>query len=282
MVKVALGKLEEASQCLTQSLGLNPKDALVWHYRGYFLGQYAEHLEKQGLLKAQVMLYYEEALSCLDRSVALDQESAKAWTTRGMVLRLLGRSQEALSSLEQAMELTPGDVGAWVSKAKVLGDLGEYEPALEVLEHAESLHPGHPDVRDQRIRLKYAWKGIPGKLFGFSVRVIWRRTTFTRIDSCRIWIKDREGYNELDKVLLVVQREEPNSHLGQIQHSGESLVFSHFVSAFAIPMIIDVYVEAYDQAGELVARLERSVKVEPEAQDLWIEIVQGTRYPEMD
>jgi tetratricopeptide (TPR) repeat protein len=87
------GKYDEAIMAYDEVIQLNPKDAYVWHNKGYVL--YA-------------MGRYEEAIMAYDEAIRLAPyyaAVAATWNNKGVALKALGRTGEADAAFTKAKEL---------------------------------------------------------------------------------------------------------------------------------------------------------------------------------
>lgn len=88
----AMGHLDEAFQCLEESLALDPKLAVAWNELGLFWD------EEGRLGKAQ---------ECYQKAIEADPDFAQAWNNLGVVHYLRGEEDEAVRCFQKALQLDP-------------------------------------------------------------------------------------------------------------------------------------------------------------------------------
>jgi tetratricopeptide (TPR) repeat protein len=120
---------EKAITSYDEALEIQPKDYLIWTFRGDVLWS----LER-----------YEEAIASYDRALESYPNNSSVWAIRGNVLGELGRYEEAISSYERALKLRPNDYFAWISKGNLLRTIERYEEAITSYDKALEVNPSHP------------------------------------------------------------------------------------------------------------------------------------------
>lgn len=119
-----------ADKWLTQSVELNPKDAVAQ----YFLGR-AKYNEK----------YFEEAIRCFEACLKLDPKNAKAEENLGLVYERSGRIEDALAAYRAAIAANTAsgskDFEAYVDLGIFLADNQRTTEAISYLRQAVEMAP---------------------------------------------------------------------------------------------------------------------------------------------
>ncbi len=124
----ALGRIEEALQCYTRALELNP-GAADWANKALAL----EDLHR-----------IDEALECYEKSILIDPNNAHTWSSKAFSLLFSGRPKEALEAADRAVQLAPNDARFLLNKAGVLTLLKRFAEATECLRQCLALDPEEP------------------------------------------------------------------------------------------------------------------------------------------
>lgn len=116
----------EAAQCFSDSLRMNPGDAVVWFNLGF-----AE--DKRGEL--------EKAIKAFSEAVKLKPALDRAWYGMGMAYAHLGRHQDAVKALEEAAALQPMNGHAWYALGMAHHATHNPDRVKEVIEHLVRFDP---------------------------------------------------------------------------------------------------------------------------------------------
>src|SRR5207237_846968 len=93
--------IERALREMSQSLELDPKDAIVWFDRGFARLQKGDHAD---------------AVADFTRSIELDPKVMMAWKNRGTAWMLLRQADRAIADFSHAIEADPKDVMALTNR----------------------------------------------------------------------------------------------------------------------------------------------------------------------
>ncbi len=130
-VAAQTGRAQEATELLSQAVGLNPERADAYNDLGI-----ARHELK----------CFEAALAAYERAIALRPDYAEAYVNRGNALADLERHAAALESYERAIALKPGFADFHINRGNALSALKRHEAALESYDRAISLKPEYAEA----------------------------------------------------------------------------------------------------------------------------------------
>jgi tetratricopeptide (TPR) repeat protein len=122
----ALGRGEEAIECVDKALAIDPRCAAAWNSKG---------------LSLRALVWHEEAIECYDKVLAIEPRFAYAWHNKGMALHDLGRGEEAIDCFDQALTIDPRCAAAWAVKGGALGALGRHDQAIACCDRALAIDP---------------------------------------------------------------------------------------------------------------------------------------------
>lgn len=130
LVRLDLGRAEEALAGLRQVLQSNPDDADAWAATARAL----QALDRPA-----------EELEALDRLRALRPPAAALWHRRGLLLGQLQRADEALAAFDAALALDPAHAAAWTQRGSVLREAGRHDEAVHCFRQALAHGAVHGD-----------------------------------------------------------------------------------------------------------------------------------------
>lgn len=136
MIYTRLGKLELASQALSEAVVLTPNFAIAWY-------NFARVEELQGNLD-QAAIYYERALQ-------LQEDLITAQMNKARLQQVQGSYQEALESYSEIAE-TDGEnqIAAFLQRGIAKRQLGDYGGALVDYNRAIAAYPDNADLLQNR------------------------------------------------------------------------------------------------------------------------------------
>ncbi|MFT3719695.1 tetratricopeptide repeat protein [Pseudorhodoferax sp.] len=121
IVRLRLGRLQDALVPLDRLAALQPQDAAAGYQRALALNRLGRHAE---------------ALQALDALLAVQPGLAPAHQMRGQTLQMLERHAEALPAYERAVALDPGLGEAWHLLGQMLRDLRRTDDARDAFRRA--------------------------------------------------------------------------------------------------------------------------------------------------
>lgn len=114
LVRLDLGRAEQALADVQQVLQADPSDADAWATAGRAL---------------QALGRPDDELAALDRLLALRPPTAALWHRRGLLLGRLERPAEALAAFDAALALDPAHAEAWTQRGSLLREAGRHDEA---------------------------------------------------------------------------------------------------------------------------------------------------------
>jgi len=160
----ALGRYEEAINCLAKAIEIEPHDAVAWNNKGNPLRSLGRHEESLACYSKALEINsrvagfwsnkgltlcalgrYEEALTCYSKSLEIEPQQAGVLSNKGLALSPQGRHQEALTCCRRAVEIDPQFSAAWNNLGIALSGLGRLEEAHACFTKAVEIDPGNID-----------------------------------------------------------------------------------------------------------------------------------------
>lgn len=132
------GQSDKALEDFSQSLRLNPEDAVTYINRG-------AHYEELG--------QYERAIQDYDESIRIDPKDAHAYNNRCYALLKLDRLQEALLDCNVALVLEPDNPVVIHTTGNVYEALGEKQKAAQEYRRALEIAPDFEPVKESLEKL---------------------------------------------------------------------------------------------------------------------------------
>lgn len=129
------GRYEDALQCLSKALKINPKFADSWNYRGIALYN---------------LNMVEESIKSFEEALNIRKDYAEAWYNKGIALYYLDAPHDALYCFDNAIKHLPRYAEALFSKGMVLYKLGKYSDALVCFDKALEIRPNFLDAVEYR------------------------------------------------------------------------------------------------------------------------------------
>ena len=133
--KVSLGDNEEAIECYTTAIELNP--------------QFAEAYCNRGNAKFSLD-YNEKAIEDYNKAISLNPKLADAYNNRGYLKSLLGKNEEAIQDYTTAIELNPQYAEAYCNRGNAKYLLGKNEEAIQDFSQAIKSNPQYADAYNNR------------------------------------------------------------------------------------------------------------------------------------
>jgi tetratricopeptide (TPR) repeat protein len=135
LVFLAKGDHDAAIADLKESLKLNPKSAVAYHYLGR-----AYYYKKD----------YDEAIKHTTAAIRLDPQDAAAYAYRGYAYHDKKDYDRALENYNQSLRLNPRDVHVWRYRGWVYRTRGDYDKAVADFNQALALTPNSPHLYNDR------------------------------------------------------------------------------------------------------------------------------------
>ena len=137
---LAQGRLEEAAECYSQAVSINP--------------DYAEgYLNLGFVLNGQKL--YEKAAGCLRQALVLNPKLEDAYYILGMIAQEQGDQERAIENFSRALELKPDFEIIYRDLCQVLFESGQHERAKQIINQGLSLNPEFADFHHYLGNLHY-------------------------------------------------------------------------------------------------------------------------------
>jgi tetratricopeptide (TPR) repeat protein len=171
---------DDAHECFTRAIELNPADADLWQLMGAVTFQRGEHAESarcwerairhrsrftqawanKGAFHYQIGEYV-QAHECADRALRIDQEYPAAWICRTLCQWRTGNIQDGLKSIQRALALMPQNSRAWTLQGILEFYAGNQEPAFHSFDKAVQLDKQNVDFWYNRALAALHMKNMP-------------------------------------------------------------------------------------------------------------------------
>ncbi|CAB3643707.1 Beta-barrel assembly-enhancing protease [Paraburkholderia sediminicola] len=180
-VLTSLGRRDEALNCLTEAVTLNPA-----HLRA--LAQRASLLEE--------MTRFDEALAAWDHVLKVAPTLVDALCRHGAVALTLGRAPEALASFERARAVQPASLEVLGYCADVLRQMGRSEAALDHCERALAISPGNARLLFLRGMTLADLGRLPEALAGLNESIAWQPDYIDALYNSSVVLERLRRYDE--------------------------------------------------------------------------------------
>lgn len=163
------GNYEEALECYTKAIELDPEYEFAYNERGisyYYLGKLKESIEdysKAIEINAEYARGYynrgvsyqklneeKRAIEDYDKAIEINPEYASAYNNRGNCYYNLGKERRAIEDYNKAIELDAGDAMYYNNRGNSYRNLGEVESAMEDYSKAIELDPKYASAYNNR------------------------------------------------------------------------------------------------------------------------------------
>jgi len=120
-----------------KAIGLDPKDAIIYNHRGEAYYQLGNH---------------KQAIADFDKSIGLDPKDAIIYNNRGKSYYILGNYKQAMADYEKAIELDQKNGRIYFNRGDAYTQLGNYQQAIADFDRAVELDPKLEDERKKAVK----------------------------------------------------------------------------------------------------------------------------------